>query len=75
MWHPGFNDLTKREGHHDRQQVQLEVVTQLPLGDEDVVQELLGLGVAGLGIREDLTNEVHGILHFEGVSLFFSLYH
>ena len=33
------------------------------------------MGVAGLGIKQDLANEVHGTLHFEGVSLFFSLYH
>ena len=28
-----------------------------------------------LGIGQDLANKVHGMLHFEGVSLFFSLYH
>ena len=55
--------------------MRLEVVMQLPLGDKDGVQELLDLGVAGLGIRQDLANEVHGTLYFEGVSLFFSLYH
>ena len=55
--------------------MRLKVVTQLPLGDEDGVQELLDLGVAGLGIKQDLSNEVYRMLHFEGVSLFFSLYH
>ena len=50
-------------------------MAQLPLGDEDGVQELLDLGVAGLGVKQDLANEVHGTLHFEGVSLFFLLYH
>jgi len=35
----------------------------------------LDLGVAGLGVGQDLANEVHGTLHFEGVSLFFSLHH
>ena len=55
--------------------MRLEVVTQLPFSDEDGVWELLDLGVAGLGIRQDLTNEVHGTLYFEGMSLFFSLYH
>ena len=35
----------------------------------------LDLGVASIGIEQDLTNEVHMMLHFEGVSLFFSLYH
>ena len=50
-------------------------MTQLPLGDKDGVLEFLDLGVASLRIGQDLANEVHGILHFEGVSLFFSLYH
>ena len=50
-------------------------MTQLPLGDKDNVHEFLDLGVASLRIRQDLANEVHGLLYFEGVSLFFSLYH
>ena len=50
-------------------------MTQLPLGDKDGIQEFLDLGVASLGNRQDLPNEVHGTLYFEGVSLFFSLYH
>ena len=33
------------------------------------------MGVAGLRIAQHLANEVHGMLHFEGVSLFFSLHH
>ena len=33
------------------------------------------MGVPSLGIRQDLANEVHGTLYFEGVSLFFPLYH
>ena len=55
--------------------MRLEVVAQLPFGDKDVVQEFLDLEVASPRIRQDLANEVHGTLHFEGVSLFFSLYH
>ena len=50
-------------------------MTQLSLGDKDGIQELLDLGIAGLGIEQDLANELHGTLQFEGVSLFFSLYH
>ena len=50
-------------------------MTQLLLSDKDGVQEFLDLGVASLGIGQDLANEVHGTLHFEGVSLFFLLYH
>ena len=55
--------------------MRLKVVTQLSLGDKDGVQEFLGLGVASRRIGRDHANEVHGTLHFEGVSLFFSLYH
>ena len=33
------------------------------------------MGVVSLRIGQDLANEVHRMLHFEGVSLFFSLYH
>ena len=50
-------------------------MAQLPLGDEDGVQELLDLGVEGLGFEQDLANEVHRALYFEGVPLFFSLHH
>ena len=38
-------------------------------------KSFLDLGVASLRIGQDLANEVHGKLHFEGVSLFFSLHH
>ena len=55
--------------------MRLKVVTQLRFGDEDGIQELLDLEVAGLVIGQDLTNVVYGTLHFEGVSLFFLLYH
>ena len=50
-------------------------MTQLPLGDQDGVKELLDLRVASLGVEQDLINEVYGVLHFEGVSLFLPLYH
>ena len=55
--------------------MRLEVVTQLPLGDKDGVQEFLDLGAASLGIGQDLVNKVYEMLSFEGVSLFFPLYH
>ena len=55
--------------------MRLEVVRQLSLGDKDGVQEFLDLGGASLEIGQDLANEVHGTLHFEGVSLFFSFNH
>ena len=38
-------------------------------------RSFLDLGIASLRIGQDLANEVHETLHFEGVSLFFSLYH
>ena len=70
-----LDDLAEREGRHDHHRMRLEVVTQLPFGDKDVVQEFLDLGVASLGIGQDLANEVHGTPHFESVSLLFPLYH
>ena len=42
---------------------------QLPLSDKDGVQEFLDLGVASLGIRQDLANKVHMMMYYEGVSL------
>ena len=33
------------------------------------------MGVAGSRIKQDLANEVHRALYFEGMSLFFSLHH
>ena len=48
---PVLDDLAEREGRHDHHWMRLEAVTQLSLGDKDDVQELLDLGVAGLGVR------------------------
>ena len=70
-----LDELTEREGRHNRHRMRLKVVTQLPFGDKDSVQEFLDLGLVSLGIGQDLANEVHGMLHFEGVDLFFSLHH
>ena len=33
------------------------------------------MGVAGFGVRQYLTDEVHRVLHLEGVPLFFPLYY
>ena len=41
-------------------------MTQLSLGDEDGIHELLDLGVAGLGIEQDLTNDVDGVERLDG---------
>ena len=70
-----LDDLVEREGRHDHHRMQLKVVMQLPFGDKDDVKEFLDLGVAGPGIGQDLANELHGVLYFEGVSLFFSFHH
>ena len=56
--------LAERERRHDHQRMQLELVTQLPFGDKDGVQEFLDLGVASLGIRQDLANKVHRTQYF-----------
>ena len=72
---PVLDDLAEREGHYDRHRMRLEVVTQLPLSNKDGLQEFLDLGVASIGIRQDLANEVHGALYFKSVPLFFSLHH
>jgi hypothetical protein len=49
--------------------VRLIVVAQLPLGDEDGVQELLDLWVACLSVRQGFTDDVDRTLDFEGVTL------
>ena len=61
LWHPDFG------------QPRCGGMTSRP--SPDGVQEFLDLGVASLGIGQDFADEVHGMLHFEGMSLFFSLYH
>ena len=70
-----LDNLTKRKGCHHRHGVRLKVVAQFSLGDEDGVEELLDLGVAGLGVRQDLAYEVHVTLYYEGMPLFLSLHH
>jgi hypothetical protein len=52
-----------------------EVVAQLPLSDEDGVQELLDLRVMSLRVGQDLANEVNKALHLERVPLFPLLHH
>jgi hypothetical protein len=39
-------------------------VSELPFGDQYGIQEFLDLGVAGLGVGQDFTNEVHWALDF-----------
>jgi hypothetical protein len=54
--------------------VRLEVVAQFSLGNSDYVQELLDLGIAGLGIGQNFADKVNRALHLEIVSCFFPLY-
>jgi hypothetical protein len=42
--------------------VSLKVVTQLPRGNEDCIQQLVDLQVPSFGLVEDLTNVVHWTL-------------
>jgi hypothetical protein len=48
--------------------VRLEVVAQLPPGDEDDVKELLDLCVMCLGVEQDFTDEVDQTLDSESVT-------
>jgi hypothetical protein len=47
---------------HHRDPVSLEVVTQLPGGDEDCIQQLVDLQVHGPRLVEDLADVVHRTL-------------
>ena len=49
-------------------------MSKLALGDVHGVEKFLNLQVAGLQIREDLANEVHQALDFEGVALLLPFY-
>jgi hypothetical protein len=50
-------------------------VSELPFGDQYNVHEFLDLGIAGLEVRQDLTNKVHWALDLESVSLLLLLYY
>jgi hypothetical protein len=50
-------------------------VSKLPFGDQYSVQEFLNLGVVGLGVIQDFTNELHWALDLEGVPLLLPLYY
>jgi hypothetical protein len=52
-----------------------DVMTATRCDLKDGVQELLDLGLAGLGIIQDLANKIYGRLHLEGMSLFLPFYH
>jgi hypothetical protein len=49
-------------------------VPQLSLGDQDGVQELLDLGVTGLGISQDLVDKINRASHLESMPCFFPFY-
>jgi hypothetical protein len=49
-------------------------VSQLFLGDQDDVHELLDLGITGLGVIQNLADKINMVLHLESVPYFFPLY-
>jgi hypothetical protein len=49
-------------------------VPQLSLGDQDDIQELLDLGIMGLGVDQDLADKIKRALHLESAPCFFPLY-
>jgi hypothetical protein len=54
--------------------VRFKVVAQLPLGDEDGIQELLDLWVMRLSVEQDIADEVDRTLNFESMT-FLLLFH
>ena len=55
---------------HNHHGVAINVVPELVLGDEHGVEKfLMTFWVAGLRIQEDLADEVHRMLNFEGMAL------
>lgn len=69
------DDISKANGGHHDDWVAIEVMPKLALGDKHDIEELLDLWVAGLGIREDLANEVHQPLHHEDKACFLEFHY
>jgi hypothetical protein len=51
------------ENHYDW--MRIEIVLELPFGDQHGVDELLDLRVAGIEIGKYLANKIDGPLHFQ----------
>jgi hypothetical protein len=49
-------------------------VSKLPFDDQYGVQEFFDLGVVGLEVGQDLTNELHWVLDLESVPLLLLYY-
>jgi hypothetical protein len=66
---PIIDDFTKGCHGHHLHEVSVKEVDQLPLGNEDCIEQFLDLRVLCLGLHQHLTNELNGLLHLEHVSL------
>ena len=62
-------DVTQGTGGHDNDGVAINVVTELALGNEHSVEQLLVLRVVGFGVGEELTDEVDRSLDLEDMAL------
>jgi hypothetical protein len=56
---PVTDDLAKGCRGHHRHRVSVEVVDQLPLGDENCIEQFLDLRVVSLGLGQRLADEVN----------------
>jgi hypothetical protein len=54
-----IDDVPQGAGGYHRDRVAIKVVTQLALGDEHDIEQILDLRVVGLGVGEHLKSEVH----------------
>jgi hypothetical protein len=70
-----LDDLPERIFGHHSDGVCIEVMSELALGHQDHVHELLHLGVMRLGVGEHLTDEVYRSLYFLRPPGLFSLDH
>ena len=59
------DDITQGPGGHHNDGVAIKVVTELALGVEHDIEQLLVLQVAGFGVGEDLTDEVDWSMDLE----------
>jgi hypothetical protein len=62
-------------GHYDNDRMTLEVMHQLVLRDEDCIEQLLYLPIAGLSVSQDLADEVYWSLHLECMTVPFLFHH
>ena len=68
-------DVTQGTRGHDNDGVAINVVTELALGNEHSVEQLLVLRVVGFGVGEELADQVDRSLDLEDMSLLLMLDH